>query len=1523
MNTAIEKVKLSEIENKIITNNQLKDNLEDVAIINIDNNYYLYNTKTKENYFPIDGEGLTSMELLNLRLDSIKSKISSDLSKLKEEIKEPKEPKTLNEAVEIFKTSNELDLSVFNKFFASKLSPADLNVLKLNLDKEKFEACLKLQLTRKNIDFKFEESNKGNPLGVFKKGLIQAYGDVVGNNYYNILLEFSNKDEEKLEAQWFEFILQKNGLSAELDKFGKCCGQEGAVDPRNLFEKKGLVGLLDATLSGTAMNKGQAELWTGVITAVALIWGGIKYFKKMGILKGLGLLVGAEFGSNLVFGKSLFTIFGSIIYGSFDFDKMSGSAGSVLGGVENKIKSLLNVFVNNNKDNFDKAKQLIQEGEVTIPQAMADFSMKSFMGNMKIQDLGKYVNEEKSTIDMEKYGNSLTGDQKEIFENLILDDKQKADGTGKMIYSTIKNQGLLNIKPNITINEYFSKLEQFTSYLKDKKHSVIPQKSQEFYDNFNENIKESDDKIFQILLDKKIIDNNTKLGTTLPLVASAQSSVENPQQEANTQNKETIDSMKLQDTLGSKMITLGYIQDGRRYMVGSDGNPQLIEFKNLPENVREELGKSNILLQKVSYLSLMLQAENPQNTDLLKEVDQLDLLGDHNQINKLIDKLIDYLGKKYDKSIPVEVGESIPDDFSLKSIFDSSKIQELQVYKYIRENIGNYSMVESLLVEDKMNKLVGTLTQEQLYDFYNLIENNSVIELHKSDNYVIKLIKANLNTYESGQLFKKLKNKLQEANEHINKKNEEINDHIKSSAGRNLTNQELIKAKQIAKSRIKNQFVAYNLKKELVLSKLDNDDAASMLKGIMGVGIRDLSDKTTDVLGDVFQFILIEAVAFAAGFVTMGIGTTLVHGIAATRYFNKARSLYQASKRMKAGVWIGETAIEGAAFYQGANMFHNIVEKRALTHGWNDLGEIGKTILFIGAMKGFNLLSSRIPGLVLKEGDKLPVSLFKKTGQVVVEGIGLGLVGGMINVVFEDGDSAWTVEQFIDGILLAIMMRLAMPGINKGKDFVIRKINNRTEVSTASETIRTSGLDISGREIISKEYYQNNFKNLKVGEQVEVAENVKITKTAENQGIVNVGEVKFEFKNGKEFDEILKRESDLLGNEIIYDSLKSNSLEMLKRSILETGKIIDPIKIENVEYRFEKTTNGIEVRKMQRDGGYEVVDLNTFVEANKLVLFESHINSFKKTLENSGLKYERMELISQEYYHTDFKDMKIGEQMEIVGNVKITKTAENQGIVNVGEVKFEFKNGKEFDGILKRESDLIGNDSIHETLKNRSFEKFERSILEAGKKIDSVIIENVEYRFEKTTNGIEVRKMQIDGGYEVVDLNNFVNTNKVVLFESYINGFKKTIESSGLKDKTIGEVIGKEGEAALEKSGTGKDKIEIIKKYTFGQFMDSVASAKGKVGEAKGYKKFTTTLSESLKILLTGTNQPGLKHLGSSTLFGLITLKEYNDSNNPNKGSRAIGSYLFYMAASRPVGLIVGLADFFNISEYLDEKTKA
>ncbi|MEF2175087.1 MAG: DnaJ domain-containing protein [Candidatus Absconditabacteria bacterium] len=624
---------------------------------------------------------------------------------------------------------------------------------------------------------------------------------------------------------------------------------------------------------------------------------------------------------------------------------------------------------------------------------------------------------------------------------------------------------------------------------------------------------------------------------------------------------------------------LGYSKDGRKYLIGQDGNPKLFNANQLAKDLKVNNHNELMLFKLIQDLSFVLDAYSHQTGDnkLLNSFN--DFLMSNQDYDAIVGKrneIINVIGDKYNKVIHLVDGDSIEDDFTLQSVFQIQNDEERKnyLYKYVRENIGNYELVSSNIIDNKFNDFFQNISDESLSNFNKELESsatkgltNKILNAKQGDSnglYFAIKSKFNGNGKLVGDYIKSLQDKLIEAKKYFIKNEDIVRQEIEKQftlSGQIPSNSKRKEIIEFTRSRIEYQYVTHNLKNDLFLGLnifdggyKGQDQELKMLSGIHGIGFFDLSDKTKSLGSGILEFLLIEAIAFGVGMFTVGLGYGLIHGVAGLRYLNNARKLYSGSTIFRGGVKTVNFGMEGLLFYQGANLVHNIVESRGFFEGAGNLKEIGKTILFLKLMSGLGQLMNKVPGLAISGKEMLSSKVFKLSGQTLIEGVGIGLVGGGIDVYLEGGE--WNVESFIDGLLLAIMVKsMGKPvaKIQKGTEkFIIKNLNGSVQLLVASsvpgESQTTKEIQMAKNKYSKKEIFEpTSIIKPQISESVTKPENISEKVDLQEQVI----EVKINIDGdtvprSSKIDDILKESSTKTQFSDRIQKVKQNKVDFLQ-----------------------------------------------------------------------------------------------------------------------------------------------------------------------------------------------------------------------------------------------------------------------------------------------------------------------------------------------------------------------------------------
>jgi len=257
-----------------------------------------------------------------------------------------------------------------------------------------------------------------------------------------------------------------------------------------------------------------------------------------------------------------------------------------------------------------------------------------------------------------------------------------------------------------------------------------------------------------------------------------------------------------------------------------------------------------------------------------------------------------------------------------------------------------------------------------------------------------------------------------------------------------------------------------------------NDKDIAMMKDIVGIGFRDISDENLDYAVEAGQTIALSVVTMGAwgiaarlALAAAKIGST---AIKATKRWTRivawakklseggrlARWAYKSAKVAKR--WFS-TAFEWAAFYEWSNLATNIVlPDRTLFENADNRRELAKTAAFVGVLKWIWTglaklnLGTTAKTLINTNGLKigmpkslLPKAIFENAWKMLVQGWILTTTSQTVEVIFGwDFHPTW--EEFIQ----ACMLSRVMDGAGKLKDvkkLEIKKTDRWIEVKPVVE----------------------------------------------------------------------------------------------------------------------------------------------------------------------------------------------------------------------------------------------------------------------------------------------------------------------------------------------------------------------------------------------------------------------------------------------------------------------------------------
>ena len=294
-------------------------------------------------------------------------------------------------------------------------------------------------------------------------------------------------------------------------------------------------------------------------------------------------------------------------------------------------------------------------------------------------------------------------------------------------------------------------------------------------------------------------------------------------------------------------------------------------------------------------------------------------------------------------------------------------------------------------------------------------------------------------------LFKRLSESYADAKAHIRKKDAAIAEEVRVALEKSGKSKDFAKEKAALEDRVLERFLSASAAREILTTSISKKGPGTsteyaLYKDIEGIGALDWSDRTYDIGKEVGILVATELAAMAVGALTAGAGAWAVNAAVygsrglrlAERSAMVARMANSTGKIATGTRWIAGTALEGALFYEGTNAVRNKIDGRDWFEGAGDKKEILKSILFVGALKGLTKLSAKVPGLAAKEGDDMSKFFVKGMGKITLEGLAIGGASGAVDVYFGDGE--WTRDQFIEGIIMALLLR----GLGKAKEAVLK-----------------------------------------------------------------------------------------------------------------------------------------------------------------------------------------------------------------------------------------------------------------------------------------------------------------------------------------------------------------------------------------------------------------------------------------------------------------------------------------------------
>ncbi len=529
-----------------------------------------------------------------------------------------------------------------------------------------------------------------------------------------------------------------------------------------------------------------------------------------------------------------------------------------------------------------------------------------------------------------------------------------------------------------------------------------------------------------------------------------------------------------------------YIKEGRHYILWKDWKPELITFKGLSPEVKNKLEKLKEQKEEIESAMLLLNAykiDNP-NTKIdntLKNLSNLitNLLSWKVQTNNFNNELTNILKEVF----PDWRNRMWKTENKVVKLFKNNKWEELRisVLNYIRDDLNTYQLTASSILDKNfeqskidtnfINKISNELLSSNTWNIKNEVENNKLLITYLKENGI------SINDFVNKMLD--LQQKLIDK-----KKNLDIPALAKKAWISQEKYEELLNKTMInkwVKVLIFNQFmdsITDNRWKVKNPTNYNNITELNLYSDIEGFGAWNLSDSNTDIAGLILETAVMEIAAFAVGMVTAWAWEVAINTLVAARWAKRWaevtediikaekidkllntvkiwNNIYKTTKAWKISYVVWKTVLPWAAFYEWTNAVQNVFENRNIFEwSWN-LWEIWKSILFMWAMEWLWKLFQKVPWLkkIYETKDsKLIDKVLKIPAQTVIEWISLWAVWWTINVTLEWWE--WTMQDFVEGIIMAAMFKLMWRGVWKWSDFILKKVNWKVEIWTKTEAIK-------------------------------------------------------------------------------------------------------------------------------------------------------------------------------------------------------------------------------------------------------------------------------------------------------------------------------------------------------------------------------------------------------------------------------------------------------------------------------------
>lgn len=506
-----------------------------------------------------------------------------------------------------------------------------------------------------------------------------------------------------------------------------------------------------------------------------------------------------------------------------------------------------------------------------------------------------------------------------------------------------------------------------------------------------------------------------------------------------------------------------YSKGGKVYILGKDGTPELVRVETFPKELVAQLEKAEAVGGKFADLFFLLSAYQSaypkanfgsRATEIQAEVAKA-APGHVGALEKILAKYVSIF------TTDEKNEEKIQEIFAAPS----ESVRKARLFAFVRSELGQYDLVSSAISERAMADMdIGPEEMAKLTALARQYPDSpkKALEALKSSGALAERLRVNAGYGNDEKaylgLFRRLSDAYVAAKSNLSKSDAQISEQLRETLKKQNRLQDFDKEKAALEGRVLEQFLAAAAAKEILtlnVSKRGNQNKAEyeIFGKIEGIGAFVPSDRTVDIGKEVGILVATELAAFAVGALTAGTGAwainAAIYGSRGLRLAERAEWIGAAARSTnvlaKSARWTAGTAVEGALFYEGTNLVQNVIERRDWFEGAGNQKEMLKSMLFVGALKGFAKVSAKIPGLAAKEADGLAMLTVKNATRITLEGLAIGGVANAIDVTFENGE--WTREQFIEGIMMALMLR----ALGRAKNSLVLKPKADGSVAVAED----------------------------------------------------------------------------------------------------------------------------------------------------------------------------------------------------------------------------------------------------------------------------------------------------------------------------------------------------------------------------------------------------------------------------------------------------------------------------------------